>query len=198
MSRGRVAGMPPSGPIYKLYLPVCGSRWDLTTCRFSEVRNSMSFSRLLMCFMAHSILKREWATACSSLDRWDTHGCGKPSQASQFRRVLGSRLRTPQSLRVRFRPSWPFTPLPRFSCLLPHHPWRFSLFADRVRDVARRQKGRAVRFLERLVVLLVTVMEALTRGWELIDLTLWYWRAVCSSRTLLFASPCCVVPTAYR
>src|SRR4029079_16476208 len=73
-----------------------------------------------------------------------------------------------------FRPSWPFTPLPRFSCLLPHHPWRFSLFADRVRDVARRQKGRAVRFLERLVVLLVTVMEALTRGWKLIDLTLCY------------------------
>ena len=61
---------------------------------------------------------------------------------------------------------------PSLSCLLPHHPWRFSLFADRVRDVARRQKGRAVRFLERLVVLLVTVMEALTRGWELIDLTL--------------------------
>ena len=46
------------------------------------------------------------------------------------------------------------------------------MFADRVRDVARRQKGRAVRFLERLVVLLVTVMEALTRGWKLIDLTL--------------------------
>jgi hypothetical protein len=34
------------------------------------------------------------------------------------------------------------------------------------------QKERPVRFLERVVVVLVTVMEALARGWELIDLTL--------------------------
>jgi hypothetical protein len=36
----------------------------------------------------------------------------------------------------------------------------------------RWQKERPVRFLERIVVVLMTVMEALARGWELIDLAL--------------------------